>query len=95
MFHQIEGLAVDTNITFCDLKGTLDHAMKALFGSSVKTRFCPSFFPFTEPSADVQISCIFCGGKGVRDGALAATARRADGLNCWAAAWSIRTFMGS
>lgn len=68
IFHQVEGLAVDTNITFCDLKGTLDHAMKALFGSSVKTRFYPSFFPFTEPSADVQISCIFCGGKGFRDG---------------------------
>jgi phenylalanyl-tRNA synthetase alpha chain len=68
VFHQVEGLAVDTNITFCDLKGTLDHAMKALFGSSVKTRFYPSFFPFTEPSADVQISCIFCGGKGYRDG---------------------------
>jgi phenylalanyl-tRNA synthetase alpha chain len=68
IFHQVEGLAVDTNITFCDLKGTLDHAMKALFGSSVKTRFYPSFFPFTEPSADVQISCIFCGGTGQRDG---------------------------
>jgi phenylalanyl-tRNA synthetase alpha chain len=68
IFHQVEGLAVDTNITLCDLKGTLDHAMKALFGSSVKTRFYPSFFPFTEPSADVQISCIFCGGKGYRDG---------------------------
>jgi len=68
IFHQVEGLAVDTNITFCDLKGTLDHTMKALFGSSVKTRFYPSFFPFTEPSADVQISCIFCGGKGYRDG---------------------------
>src|SRR5262249_36541252 len=68
VFHQVEGLAVDENITFCDLKGTLDHAMKALFGSSVKTRFYPSFFPFTEPSADVQISCMFCGGKGYRDG---------------------------
>jgi phenylalanyl-tRNA synthetase alpha chain len=66
LFHQVEGLAVDTNITFCDLKGTLDHAMKALFGSSVKTRFYPSFFPFTEPSADVQISCFFCAGKGCR-----------------------------
>jgi phenylalanyl-tRNA synthetase alpha chain len=63
-FHQVEGLCVDTSITFSDLKGTLDHAMKALFGSMVKTRFFPSFFPFTEPSADVQISCIFCGGKG-------------------------------
>ena len=66
IFHQVEGLCVDTDITFSDLKGTLDHAMKALFGSSVKTRFFPSFFPFTEPSADVQISCIFCGGKGCR-----------------------------
>lgn len=66
IFHQVEGLCVDTNITFSDLKGTLDHAMKALFGSSVKTRFFPSFFPFTEPSADVQISCIFCGGTGCR-----------------------------
>jgi len=66
MFHQVEGLAVDTNITFCDLKGTLDHAMKELFGSSVRTRFQPSFFPFTEPSAEVSISCIFCGGKGCR-----------------------------
>jgi phenylalanyl-tRNA synthetase alpha chain len=79
IFHQVEGLAVDTNITFCDLKGTLDHAMKALFGSSVKTRFYPSFFPFTEPSADVQISCIFCDGKGTRDGA---TCR-----NCKASGW--------
>jgi phenylalanyl-tRNA synthetase alpha chain len=66
IFHQVEGLCVDENITFSDLKGTLDHAMKAFFGSSVKTRFFPSFFPFTEPSADVQISCIFCGGSGCR-----------------------------
>jgi phenylalanyl-tRNA synthetase alpha chain len=66
IFHQVEGLCVDTNITFSDLKGTLDHAMKALFGSSVKTRFFPSFFPFTEPSADVQISCPFCAGNGCR-----------------------------
>src|SRR5271166_5957010 len=79
VFHQLEGLAVDTNITFCDLKGTLDHAMKAQFGSSVKTRFYPSFFPFTEPSADVQISCIFCDGKGVRDGAPC--------RNCKASGW--------
>jgi len=60
----VEGLAVDNNITFSDLKGTLDHAMKSLFGSSVKTRFRPSFFPFTEPSAEVLISCIFCNGTG-------------------------------
>jgi len=66
IFHQVEGLAVDTNITFCDLKGTLDHAMKALFGSDVNTRFFPSFFPFTEPSADVSVTCFKCGGKGCR-----------------------------
>ena len=66
LFHQVEGLAVDTGITFSDLKGTLDHAMKALFGSSVKTRFFPSFFPFTEPSADVAITCFKCNGKGCR-----------------------------
>src|SRR5205814_10474131 len=64
IFHQVEGLCLDTNITFSDLKGTLDHAMKALFGSDVKTRFFPSFFPFTEPSADVQVSCFKCGGTG-------------------------------
>jgi len=66
MFHQVEGLAVDTNITFGDLKGTLDHAMKALFGSSVKTHFRPSFFPFTEPSAEMMVSCFICGGSGKR-----------------------------
>ena len=66
MFHQIEGLAVDTNITLGDLKGTLDHAMKAMFGSSVKTAFRPSFFPFTEPSAEMLVSCFICGGSGRR-----------------------------
>jgi len=68
MFHQIEGLAVDTNITFGDLKGTLDHAMKSLFGSRVKTHFRPSFFPFTEPSAELYVTCFICGGSGKRDG---------------------------
>ena len=66
MFHQVEGLAVDTDITFGDLKGTLDHAMKMLFGSSVKTSFRPSFFPFTEPSAEMMVSCFICGGSGKR-----------------------------
>jgi phenylalanyl-tRNA synthetase alpha chain len=66
MFHQIEGLAVDTDITFGDLKGTLDHAMQALFGSSVKTHFRPSFFPFTEPSAELYVTCFICGGSGKR-----------------------------
>jgi phenylalanyl-tRNA synthetase alpha chain len=66
VFHQIEGLAVDMNITFGDLKGTLDHAMKMMFGSSVKTHFRPSFFPFTEPSAELLVSCFICGGGGKR-----------------------------
>jgi phenylalanyl-tRNA synthetase alpha chain len=66
VFHQVEGLAVDEGITFCDLKGTLDHAMKAFFGPKVRTRFQPSFFPFTEPSAEVYVSCIFCSGNGCR-----------------------------
>jgi phenylalanyl-tRNA synthetase alpha chain len=66
MFHQVEGLAVDTNITFGDLKGTLDHAMKALFGADAKTSFRPSFFPFTEPSAEMFVSCFICGGSGRR-----------------------------
>jgi len=66
MFHQIEGLAVDTNITFGDLKGTLDHMAKELFGSGVKTQFRPSFFPFTEPSAEMYVSCFICGGSGMR-----------------------------
>jgi phenylalanyl-tRNA synthetase alpha chain len=64
MFHQIEGFAVDTNITLCDLKGTLDYFFKRFFGPKVKTRFRPSFFPFTEPSAEVDISCPICQQKG-------------------------------
>ena len=66
IFHQVEGLCLGPDITFSDLKGTLAHAMQSLFGAGVRTRFFPSFFPFTEPSADVQISCIFCGGAGCR-----------------------------
>lgn len=66
MFHQVEGFAVDERITFCDLKGTLDCFLKQLFGAGVVTRFRPSFFPFTEPSAEVDISCIFCQGSGCR-----------------------------
>jgi phenylalanyl-tRNA synthetase alpha chain len=66
MFHQIEGLAVDTDITFADLKGTLDFFAKKFFGEKVRTRFSPSFFPFTEPSGDVSISCTICDGKGCR-----------------------------
>ncbi|HEY1086910.1 MAG TPA: phenylalanine--tRNA ligase subunit alpha [Archangium sp.] len=66
MFHQVEGLLVDTKVTFAELKGTLDAFAKAFFGASTKTRFRPSFFPFTEPSAEVDVSCVFCAGKGCR-----------------------------
>jgi len=64
MFHQIEGLAVDTDITFCDFTGTIDYFVKQFFGETVKTRFRPSYFPFTEPSVEFDASCIFCGGSG-------------------------------
>ncbi|HMI54226.1 MAG TPA: phenylalanine--tRNA ligase subunit alpha [Candidatus Saccharimonadales bacterium] len=64
MFHQIEGLAVDTDITFCDFTGTIEYFIKQFFGPGVKTRFRPSYFPFTEPSVEFDMSCIFCGGSG-------------------------------
>lgn len=66
MFNQLEGLLVDKNITFADLKGTLNHFIHAFFGKDVKTRFRPHFFPFTEPSAEVDISCSVCEGSGCR-----------------------------
>ena len=66
MFHQIEGLAIDEDITFADLKGTLDFFAKKLFGEKVRTRFQPSFFPFTEPSGEVAVSCFVCDGQGCR-----------------------------
>ena len=66
MFHQVEGLLVDSRVTFAELKGTLDAFAKAFFGAKTKTRFRPSFFPFTEPSAEVDVSCVFCSGKGCR-----------------------------
>ena len=65
-FHQIEGLVVDKNITFADLKGTLEEFAKELFGAQTKTKFRPHHFPFTEPSAEVDVSCFKCGGKGCR-----------------------------
>jgi len=66
MFHQIEGLYVDENVTFSELKTTLDVFARRFFGKDVKTRFRPSYFPFTEPSAEVDVSCIICGGRGCR-----------------------------
>ena len=66
MFHQIEGLVVDEGITMADLKGTLDSFAKQLFGPETKTKFRPHHFPFTEPSAEMDVSCFKCGGKGCR-----------------------------
>ncbi|MBI3182252.1 MAG: phenylalanine--tRNA ligase subunit alpha [Myxococcales bacterium] len=66
MFHQVEGLWVDKGVTFAELKGTLDAFVRAFFGEQTRTRFRPSFFPFTEPSAEVDISCVICRGKGCR-----------------------------
>ncbi len=63
MFFQVEGLVVDLGITFAHLKGTLEYFLKALFHEKIKIRFRPSFFPFTEPSAEVDIGCTVCGGK--------------------------------
>lgn len=64
MFHQMEGLVVDKGITLCDLQGMLDSFVQSLFGSETRTRLRPSYFPFTEPSVEVDVSCFECGGKG-------------------------------
>lgn len=66
LFHQVEGLHVDVGVTFSDLKGTLISFIKQFYGSSLKYKFRPTFFPFTEPSADIYITCFVCGGKGCR-----------------------------
>ena len=64
LFHQVEGLYVDKNVSFSDLKGVLNHFAREMFGNDVKTRFRPSYFPFTEPSAEMDVSCIFCNKRG-------------------------------
>ena len=64
MFHQVEGLAVDDHTSFADLKGCLSHGLKALFGPKTRARFRPHYFPFTEPSAEVDIACVACAGRG-------------------------------
>ncbi|MDD2215425.1 MAG: phenylalanine--tRNA ligase subunit alpha [Eubacteriales bacterium] len=66
MFHQVEGLLVDEGVSMSDLKGTLDYFAKQLFGSDLQTKFRPHFFPFTEPSAEMDVSCFKCKGKGCR-----------------------------
>ena len=66
VFHQVEGLVVDKGITMCDLKGVLEQLAREIYGPDTKVRFRPSFFPFTEPSVEVDVSCPECGGKGCR-----------------------------
>src|SRR3954449_8036445 len=68
VFHQVEGLAIDEGITMAHLKGTLDHFAASMFGEGINTRFRPSYFPFTEPSAEVDLVCFVCRGAGVLDG---------------------------
>lgn len=65
-FHQVEGLVIDKNVTFADLKGTLEQFAKEIFGEDTKVKFRPHHFPFTEPSAEMDVSCFKCGGKGCR-----------------------------
>jgi phenylalanyl-tRNA synthetase alpha chain len=66
VFHQIEGLVVDRRVTFADLKGTIDTFVRAIFGEGTRTRLRPAYFPFTEPSAEFEMSCVICGGEGCR-----------------------------
>jgi phenylalanyl-tRNA synthetase alpha chain len=66
VFHQIEGLVVDKGVSFADLKGTIDTFVRAIFGEGTRTRLRPAYFPFTEPSAEFEMSCVICGGEGCR-----------------------------
>ncbi len=66
MFHQMEGLVIDEKVSFADLKGTIDQFIKVFFEKDLAVRFRPSFFPFTEPSAEVDMECVMCGGEGCR-----------------------------
>ncbi|MCW2812769.1 MAG: phenylalanyl-tRNA synthetase, alpha subunit [Nocardioides sp.] len=75
VFHQVEGLAIDEGISMAHLKGTLDHFATAMFGEGITTRFRPSYFPFTEPSAEVDLVCFVCRGSRVVDGAECRTCR--------------------
>ncbi len=80
MFHQVEGLCVDEGITFADLKGTLAAFARAFFGPGTKTRFRPSYFPFVEPGAEVDVSCSICGGTGRKDGKRCGTCKETGWL---------------
>jgi len=80
MFHQVEGLCVDEGITFADLKGTLAAFARAYFGPGTRTRFRPSYFPFVEPGAEVDVSCSICGGTGRREGRRCGTCKETGWL---------------
>jgi phenylalanyl-tRNA synthetase alpha chain len=80
MFHQVEGLCVDEGITFADLKGTLAAFARAYFGPNTRTRFRPSYFPFVEPGAEVDVSCSICGGTGRKDGKRCGTCKETGWL---------------
>jgi phenylalanyl-tRNA synthetase alpha chain len=80
MFHQVEGLCIDEGITFADLKGTLAAFARAFFGPGTRTRFRPSYFPFVEPGAEVDVSCTICGGTGRKDGKRCGTCKETGWL---------------
>src|SRR5438552_1024275 len=80
IFHQVEGLAVDTDITFCDFTGTIEYFVKQFFGAGVKARFRPSYFPFTEPSVEFDVTCVFCGGSGTSAGGGTCSKSKGAGL---------------
>jgi phenylalanyl-tRNA synthetase alpha chain len=80
MFHQVEGLCIDEGITFADLKGTLAAFARAFFGPATRTRFRPSYFPFVEPGAEVDVSCTICGGTGKKDGRRCGTCKETGWL---------------
>ncbi len=83
MFHQVEGLAIDEGITMAHLKGTLDHFATQMFGEGITTRFRPSYFPFTEPSAEVDLKCFVCLGSGRSDGDSLCRTCRGEGWIEW------------
>ena len=91
MFPQIEGLLVDEGVSFADLKGTLLHFVRRFFGPKLGVRLRPSYFPFTEPSAEVDATCYLCAGTARPTGAPASSARAAAGSRSAAPAWSTRT----
>jgi phenylalanyl-tRNA synthetase alpha chain len=87
MFQQIEGLWVDERVTFADLKGLLVHFLQRLFGAGTPVRFRPSFFPFTEPSGEVDIGCVRCAGSARGADAGCRVCKGTGWLEIWAAGW--------